>query len=52
MVAFDLGLALKIALGGLGVVFLILILLSFAIGITKIFSEWMDKLETGKIKKS
>lgn len=39
----DMGFALTIAIGGLGVVFLILIVLSFAIGITRRFSEWLDR---------
>jgi Na+-transporting methylmalonyl-CoA/oxaloacetate decarboxylase gamma subunit len=43
MTGFDMGFALTIAVGGLGVVFLILIVLSFAIGITRRFSEWIDK---------
>jgi Na+-transporting methylmalonyl-CoA/oxaloacetate decarboxylase gamma subunit len=43
MTGFDTDFALTIAIGGLGVVFLILIVLSFAIGITRRFSEWIDK---------
>ena len=42
---FDLGLALTIALGGLGVVFIILILLSFAIGAIRRVSDLLDRRE-------
>ena len=48
MFDFDMELATTIALGGLGVVFIILILLSFAIGITKMISDRIDRWEEKK----
>ncbi len=48
MIDFDMGLATRIALGGLGVVFLILIILSFAIGAVKMLSDRIDRWEKGK----
>ena len=45
MFDFDMELATKIALGGLGVVFIILILLSFAIGAIKVVSDRLDRRE-------
>jgi Na+-transporting methylmalonyl-CoA/oxaloacetate decarboxylase gamma subunit len=45
MTGFDMDFALTIAIGGLGAVFLILIVLSFAIGITRRFSEWIDRTQ-------
>ena len=50
MADFDTGLALTIALGGLGVVFIILIVLSFAIGAIRMVSERIDQWEAGQKK--
>lgn len=48
MFDFDMELATTIALGGLGVVFIILVLLSFAIGTIKVVSDRLDRRENDK----
>ncbi len=39
----DMGLALKIAVGGFGLVFILLILLSFTVWVTKVVTEKISK---------
>ena len=51
MLDFDLGLALTIALGGLGVVFLILILLAVSIVGTKHLAQRIEKSSESLEKK-
>ncbi len=48
---FDMELALVIAVGGLGVVFIILIALSFAIGGIRMLSERIEKKNDAAEKK-